>query len=154
LSRIRSPVTPRSNWANDSSMLSVRRPMLEVVLKDWVTETKDACLASNFSTSLAKCASRDGSPFEPDHRPTGGRDEKAQSTIIRTLAPDGHSELRENLSHQFAIHEGGRKSRPGGSTHFGRDGGHWFRPRGQPVEMASEANWLRKNFVRQSTGVR
>jgi hypothetical protein len=27
-------VTSRSNWANDSSMLSVSRPMLLVVLKD------------------------------------------------------------------------------------------------------------------------
>src|SRR5690242_2303033 len=34
LSRMRSPVTSRSNWAKDSSALSVRRPMLVVVLKD------------------------------------------------------------------------------------------------------------------------
>jgi hypothetical protein len=33
LSRIRSPVISRSNWANDSSMLRVNRPMLVVVLK-------------------------------------------------------------------------------------------------------------------------
>ena len=33
LSRIRSPVTSRSNCAKDSSTLSVSRPMLLVVLK-------------------------------------------------------------------------------------------------------------------------
>src|SRR5215207_8356801 len=41
LSRIRSPVTSRSNCAKDNSMLSVSLPMLVVVLKDWVTETNE-----------------------------------------------------------------------------------------------------------------
>ena len=41
LSRMRSPVTSRSNWAKDSSTLRVSRPMLVVVLKLWVTDTKD-----------------------------------------------------------------------------------------------------------------
>ena len=41
LSRIRSPVTSRSNWANDRSTLRVNRPMLVVVLNAWVTETND-----------------------------------------------------------------------------------------------------------------
>ncbi len=40
LSRMRSPVTSRSNWANESSTFSVSRPMLLVVLKAWVTLTK------------------------------------------------------------------------------------------------------------------
>src|SRR5579859_866027 len=40
LSRIRSPVTSRSNWAKDRSTLSVKRPMELVVLNCWVTETK------------------------------------------------------------------------------------------------------------------
>jgi hypothetical protein len=40
LSRIRSPVTSRSNCANDRSTLSVRRPIEVVVLNCWVTETK------------------------------------------------------------------------------------------------------------------
>ena len=39
LSRTRSPITSCSNWAKDSSTLSVSRPMLEVVLNDWVIET-------------------------------------------------------------------------------------------------------------------
>src|SRR5271166_1621136 len=42
LSRIRSPVTSRSNWAKESSTLSVRRPILLVVLNACVTDTNDA----------------------------------------------------------------------------------------------------------------
>ena len=34
------------------------RPMLDVVLKDWVTDTKDTAWASNSSISLAKSASK------------------------------------------------------------------------------------------------
>jgi formylglycine-generating enzyme required for sulfatase activity len=37
LSRTRSPITSRSNWAKDNRVLSVSRPMLVVVLKDWLT---------------------------------------------------------------------------------------------------------------------
>ena len=57
MSRMRSAVTSRSNWAKDSSMLSVSRPIEVEVLKDWVTETKEAPAASSASTSLAKSAS-------------------------------------------------------------------------------------------------
>jgi hypothetical protein len=57
LSRIRSPVTSRSNWANDKRTFRVNRPMLVVVLNAWVTETNDTCWASKSSTSLAKSAS-------------------------------------------------------------------------------------------------
>jgi hypothetical protein len=32
-------MTSRSNWANDSSTLRVSRPMLLVVLKDWVSDS-------------------------------------------------------------------------------------------------------------------
>src|SRR3984893_14305439 len=41
LSRIRSPVTSRSNWAKDSSTLSVSRPIEVVVLNCLVTETTE-----------------------------------------------------------------------------------------------------------------
>ena len=54
LSRIRSPATSRSNWANDSSTFRVSRPMLVVVLNCWVIETKETPLASKASTILAK----------------------------------------------------------------------------------------------------
>ena len=57
LSRIRSAVTSRSNWANDSRMFSVSRPMEVVVLNDCVTDTKVTPFRSNTSTSLAKSAS-------------------------------------------------------------------------------------------------
>src|SRR5258707_10425929 len=57
LSRMRSPVTSRSNWAKDRSTFSVSRPMDVVVLNCWVTDTKDTCWASNCSTSFAKSAS-------------------------------------------------------------------------------------------------
>ena len=57
LSRMRSAVTSRSNWAKESSTLSVSRPIEEEVLKAWVTETKEQPAASSRSTSLAKSAS-------------------------------------------------------------------------------------------------
>ena len=60
LSRMRSPITSRSNWAKDSRTLSVSRPMEVVVLNDWVTETKVTLLRSNTSTSLAKSISERG----------------------------------------------------------------------------------------------
>ena len=41
LSRIRSPVTSRSNWAKERSTFRVSRPMEVVVLNCWVTETKE-----------------------------------------------------------------------------------------------------------------
>src|SRR5947207_14816602 len=37
--RARSPITSRSNWANDSSTFRVSLPMLPVVLTNCVTET-------------------------------------------------------------------------------------------------------------------
>ena len=54
LSRMRSPVTSRSNWAKDNSMLRVSLPMLVVVLKAWVTETNDTPARSKVSTMRAK----------------------------------------------------------------------------------------------------
>ena len=40
LSRIRSPVTSRSNCAKDNSTFNVNLPIEVVVLNCWVTETK------------------------------------------------------------------------------------------------------------------
>jgi hypothetical protein len=57
LSRMRSPVTSRSNWAKDNSTLSVRRPIELVVLNCCVTETNDTASASKISTRRAKSAS-------------------------------------------------------------------------------------------------
>src|SRR6266849_3549187 len=41
LSRMRSPVTSRSNCANESKTFSVRRPIEVVVLNCWVTATNE-----------------------------------------------------------------------------------------------------------------
>src|SRR3984893_17537769 len=57
LSRMRSPAISRSNWANESSMLRVRRPIEVVVLNCCVTETNEASWASSTSTIFAKSAS-------------------------------------------------------------------------------------------------
>jgi hypothetical protein len=46
LSRMRSPMTSRSNYAKDNKTFRVRRPIEVVVLNCCVTETKDAPLAS------------------------------------------------------------------------------------------------------------
>ena len=54
LSRMRSPVTSRSNWAKDSSTLSVSRPIEVVVLNCWVTETNETACLSKISISRAK----------------------------------------------------------------------------------------------------
>src|SRR4051794_24211726 len=58
LSRMRSPITSRSNWAKESRMLSVSRPMLVVVLNDCVTLTKVTLLRSNTSTSFGEIHQR------------------------------------------------------------------------------------------------
>ena len=54
LSRMRSAVTSRSNWAKDRRMFRVRRPIEVVVLKDWVTLTNVTLFRSNTSTSFEK----------------------------------------------------------------------------------------------------
>src|SRR5262249_60004818 len=40
LSRVRSEMISRSNWAKDNRMWSTKRPMEVAVLNCWVTETK------------------------------------------------------------------------------------------------------------------
>ena len=40
-SRVRSAISSRSNWANESKMLRVKRPMEWEVLSCWVTATKE-----------------------------------------------------------------------------------------------------------------
>jgi hypothetical protein len=56
LSRMRSEVTSRSNWAKDQNTFSVKRPIEVVVLNCWVTDTNETPCLSNSSTSLAKSA--------------------------------------------------------------------------------------------------
>ena len=64
LSRTRSAVTSRSNWAKDSSTWSVSRPMLVVVLNDWVTLTKLAPAFSSTSTILGEVGEAAGQPID------------------------------------------------------------------------------------------
>src|SRR3984893_10269461 len=54
LSRMRSPVTSRSNWAKDKRTFRVSRPMLVVVLNCWVIDTNERPRRSKTSTSLAR----------------------------------------------------------------------------------------------------
>jgi hypothetical protein len=60
LSRTRSPMTSRSNWAKDSRMLRVSRPIDVVVLNCWVTATKVTPWRSNTACigSLRELAAR------------------------------------------------------------------------------------------------
>ena len=53
LSRMRSEVTSRSNWAYDSKTLRVSRPIEVVVLNCWVTETNDTLCWSNSPAAAA-----------------------------------------------------------------------------------------------------
>ena len=57
MSRMRSPMISRSNWANESRMFRVSRPIECVVLNCWVTETKETPCASKTSTSFEKSIS-------------------------------------------------------------------------------------------------
>jgi hypothetical protein len=57
LSRMRSPVTSRSNWAKDKGTFRVSRAMLVVVLNCWVIDTNETPQRSKTSTSLAKSES-------------------------------------------------------------------------------------------------
>jgi hypothetical protein len=61
LSRIRSPVTSRSNWAKERSTFSVSRPIDEVVLNCWVTETKETAGIEDFD-DLGEVGERAGEP--------------------------------------------------------------------------------------------
>jgi len=54
LSRVRSEMISRSNWAKDKRMFNVSRPMELVVLNCWVTETKLTECLSKSSIMRAK----------------------------------------------------------------------------------------------------
>ncbi len=54
LSRVRSEMISRSNWANESRMFRVSRPMELVVLNCWVTETKETPRFSRVSMIRVK----------------------------------------------------------------------------------------------------
>src|SRR6266850_3541976 len=64
LSRMRSPVTSRSNWAKDNSTLRVSRPIELVVLNCWVTETNDTPLRIEDLDQPGKIGQRPGQPVD------------------------------------------------------------------------------------------
>src|SRR6266550_6569512 len=72
LSRMRSPMTSRSNCAKDNSTFRVKRPIEVVALNCCVTDTKDAPLASRISTILAKSVDLiDDHDIDPTRRDVG-----------------------------------------------------------------------------------
>jgi hypothetical protein len=64
LSRMRSPVTSRSNWAKDSSTLSVRRPIELVVLNCCVTDTNRCTLCVEDLDQPGKISERPSEPVD------------------------------------------------------------------------------------------
>ena len=64
LSRTRSPISSRSNWAKDNSTLSVSRPMLELVLKDCVTDTNETAVLLEQLDQLGKIRQRAREPVD------------------------------------------------------------------------------------------
>ena len=64
LSRMRSPVTSRSNWAKESSTLRVSRPIEVVVLNCWVTETNDTPFGIEDLDDLGEIGERAGQPVD------------------------------------------------------------------------------------------
>ena len=64
LSRMRSEVTSRSNWANDSSTFRVSRPIEVVVLNCWVTETKETPWRVEQLDQLGEVRQRAGQPVD------------------------------------------------------------------------------------------
>ena len=54
LSRMRSPIISRSNWAKERRMFSINRPIEVEVSNRWVTETKETLRRSKSSISLVK----------------------------------------------------------------------------------------------------
>src|SRR6201997_3307468 len=64
LSRMRSPVTSRSNWAKDNSTLSVRRPIEVVVLNCCVTENERHTLCIEELDQPGKIGERPGQPVD------------------------------------------------------------------------------------------
>src|SRR2546423_1529774 len=120
LSRTRSPISSRSNWAKDSSTLRVSRPMLERVLKDWVTDTNETSWASNSSMSLATAPSMH--PTSHDARGTAHRrDGRVDGRCLRGVAPPALSPKTPSYD-SVAIGIGSgelSRARPAPTTHRG-----------------------------------
>ena len=70
MSRMRSPVTSRSNWAKDKSTFRVSRPIEVVVLNCCVIDTKETPCAIEDVHDLGEVRERAGQPVDlvDDHR--------------------------------------------------------------------------------------
>ena len=64
MSRMRSPVTSRSNWAKESSTLRVSRPIEVVVLNCWVTETNETLMRFEQLDQLGEVGKRPGQAID------------------------------------------------------------------------------------------
>ena len=98
LSRMRSAVISRSNWAKDNSTFSISRPIEVVVLNCWVTETKETPCASKSSARRSDRPASAGVLEGPEafvmlaKKKKGNNDYGTDDTrlMIRDLAPLGH----------------------------------------------------------------
>ena len=104
LSRMRSEVTSRSNWAKDSSTFSVSRPIEVVVLKAWVTETNDTC-GHRRARPAWRSRPASGSDDRPC-RPPRCRSDRLRCRSAGAAGPDG-SGFRRKSRH--------RRRRPSGA---------------------------------------
>src|SRR5262249_31759462 len=91
LSRMRSPMTSRSNCANDNRTLRVRRPIEVVVLNCCVTETK-------LRRSVSDTASTDAATGEPRFRATGRARRKAIARQLYNEACSSKATVRDWLA--------------------------------------------------------
>src|SRR5262249_24301746 len=94
LSRTRSPISSRSNWANDSRTLSVSRPMLELVLKDWVTDTNETPWGIEQLDELGEISERAGQPVDlvNQHNVNLARPDIGQELLQRRAVERGTGE--------------------------------------------------------------
>ena len=85
---MRSAVTSRSNWAKESSTLSVSRPIEVEVLKAWVTETKEQLRRLEPFDELGEVGERAGQAVDlvdHDHVDATGIDVGEQALQRRAL---------------------------------------------------------------------
>src|SRR5215471_19125548 len=68
LSRTRSPISSRSNWANDSSTLSVSRPMLEYGVEGLGHRHKRDAVGIEQLDELGEISERTGQPVNLVHQ--------------------------------------------------------------------------------------
>ncbi len=113
LSRMRSPVTSRSNWANDSRTLRVSRPTLVVVLNAWVNrvaavptaEALTALSAERDELNAREATMQTDQKAEGEQLDRLRRDlERAQTEISRFTADDKEARLAQDDRTRVLLH--------------------------------------------------